>query len=281
MRSDNSSIRNLEQIQEKDPSAAPSRLGTLLVASLAGACIAFAVFALARRPPAAKTAKPDPLADLASKAAPAASARTRSGAVGNDVAFPDLLSDEPNPTTALAVIREGAAAASASGSGAISLPPGVQPAGATVTPPPASDRLPVVPLPAQNYLSLSPVVTRPRDSLTAMAHQASAPSGPEAGEGSSGGYQLQVSSFRLQEEAQRFSTALRQRGHRAHVESALVPGKGTWFRVRVGPFKGKIEALKYRREFEQREHMVPFLVEPLDKLQVAQGHKGKMPHITD
>jgi hypothetical protein len=32
--------------------------------------------------------------------------------------------------------------------------------------------------------------------------------------------------------------------------------------VRVGPFRSKVEATSYRNEFEKREHLVPFLVEP-------------------
>jgi DedD protein len=267
---DNVNLRNLEQIQEREPSSGGSRVGTFVMASVAGACVVFAVLALMRRPSAATSPKTDPLADLVTKSSPAGSARG-SPLSGRDVAFPELLSDDPNPTTALATIGP-----AASGSAQFALPPGLP-----TTPPPAADRLTVVPLPAQNYLSLSPVVTQPRDSLTAMAHQASAPTGPEANEGASGGYQLQVSSFRVQEEAQKFSQALRKRGHRAHYESAIVPGKGTWYRVRVGPFRTKLEAMHYRHEFEQREHMVPFLVEPPDKLQSAQARRGKMPHNPD
>lgn len=263
---DSGNIRNLEQIQERDPGGPGSRLGTLIIASIAGACIVFAAVALARRPAATQPARPDPLAELAGKSSPAA-AKSASTINERDIAFPDLLSDSPNPTAALATIPHGSSSAMAAAS----------PSG----PPAAADKLPVVPLPAQNFLSLSPVVTQPRDGLTAAANQASIPTGPEAAEGSSGGFQLQVSSFRLQEEATRFSAALRKRGHRAHFESALVPGKGTWYRVRIGPFKAKGEALAYRREFEQREHMVPFLVEPPDQRRGAMARSGRLPRNPD
>ena len=85
------------------------------------------------------------------------------------------------------------------------------------------------------------------------------PPGPE---GHTGGYQLQASSFRSETEASAFATALRQRGHKAYVEAAQVTGRGTWFRVRVGPFKTQHEAGAYRAEFEKREHLAPFMVEP-------------------
>ena len=128
--------------------------------------------------------------------------------------------------------------------------------------PPASDRLAVVPLPAKNIVGSSPVVSRPRDALTQLAKEASSVTTPPVEEGRAGGYQLQTSSFRNEEEAGLFATALRRRGHRAYVEPAQVSGRGSWFRVRVGPFRSKAEATNYRTEFEKREHLVPFLVEP-------------------
>lgn len=276
MRTDHVSIRNLDQIQERETKGANGRLSTYLMASIAGACIVFALIALVKRPALTKPPKTDPLADLVSKNAAAASAaRSQVNMAGRDMAFPNLLSDDPNPTTALATIAS-ASTSPAPASSALGFPNE-----APTSPPAAADKLPVVPLPAQNYLSLGPVVTQPRDSLTAMANQASAPTGPEAPEGQSGGYQLQVSSFRVLEDAEGFAGALRKRGHRAHCESATLPGKGTWYRVRIGPFKIKAAALRYRRDFEQRERMVPFLVDPPDKLVAAQAHKGKLPHNRD
>ena len=179
---DSGNLRNIDQIQEGDPKkGGGSRLGTLVMASVAGACVVFAVFALAKKPQTSQPVKTDPLADLAQKAGAAPSANGAALA-GRDVAFPGLLSDDPNPTTAMASIRKSKEAnAAASAEGQFVLPPG-----APTDPPPAADRLPVVPLPAQNYLALSPVVTRPRDSLTAMAQQASTPTGDQAAAGGPG-----------------------------------------------------------------------------------------------
>ena len=130
---------------------------------------------------------------------------------------------------------------------------------------PSGDRLPTTPLPAQNMLGASPVVTRPRDSLTRAASDAaeSAASGATAAPaGREGGYQLQVSSFRTQGEADVFSGQLRARGHKAYVVEAHVPGRGTWYRVRIGPFTSQHAAASYRSGFEGREHVVPFIVPP-------------------
>jgi cell division septation protein DedD len=122
-------------------------------------------------------------------------------------------------------------------------------------------------LPAQAVLEASPVVTRPRDALTKAASaaaqiEAPAPSDELAPAGHEGGYQLQVSSFRAQGDAQGFADQLRARGHKAYVVEAHVPGRGTWFRVRVGPFQTQHAAAQYRAGFEGREHVVPFIVTP-------------------
>ena len=135
-------------------------------------------------------------------------------------------------------------------------------------PPPAADRLSVVPLPAQNVLEATPIVTRPRDALTrAASDQAQLGIDPAstADAGREGGYQLQVSSFRTTGEASHFSEQLRARGHHAYVVEAHVPGRGTWYRVRIGPFTTQIQASNYRSTFEAREHVVPFIVPPQPK----------------
>ncbi|MDB5212304.1 MAG: Adventurous gliding motility protein, partial [Myxococcaceae bacterium] len=91
---------------------------------------------------------------------------------------------------------------------------------------------------------------------SAASGAAAAPAGRE------GGYQLQVSSFRTQGEADTFSGQLRARGHKAYVVEAHVPGRGTWYRVRIGPFTSQHAAASYRSGFEGREHVVPFIVPP-------------------
>jgi cell division septation protein DedD len=169
-----------------------------------------------------------------------------------EVTFPRMLSDDDRPTTALAAVRP-------SGSGA--------PFVAASAPPPPTDRLPVVPLPAQTVLEATPIVTRPRDALTKVATDAAQITTPPessdtAAAGHDGGYQLQVSSFHTQPEANAFADQLRARGHHAYVLEARVPGRGTWYRVRVGPFTTQHAATQYRSSFEAKEHVVPFIVPP-------------------
>ena len=177
----------------------------------------------------------------------------------HDVTFPSILSDGDHPTTVLAAVRAG------SGSAVMVAPSSAPP---PVGPPPAADKLSVVGLPAQNVLDASPVLTRPRDALTKSATdsaQVNTAGSPTASAGHDGGYQLQVSSFRAEAEANQFGDQLRARGHKAYVLEAHVNGRGTWYRVRIGPFKTQHEAATYRASFEAREHVVPFIVPPAGK----------------
>lgn len=258
---DASAVRNLDEIQEDEPGSQPSRAGALVLASLGGACIVFAAALLMRSPPKAKVVSHDPLGDLVAQAHPMGSAAATAApeTVGHDVTFPALLSDAKRPTTALEAVRDakGNIVRPAATSLPFDLPPG-----APTTPPPATDRLPVVPLPAQNVIEGPPADPAPGDTLGSMAKQVARESGQEAPAGGPGGYQLQVSSFKTQAEADAFSSALRRRGHKAYVEPADVKGRGRWFRVRVGPFKYRHSAVIYRQDFEAKERMVTFIVDP-------------------
>ena len=194
-----------------------------------------------------------------------------------------MLSDDQSPTTALAAVKGGPRPASAPPAPAAAMPRrrrSIRDAAVDARhrgrsrrsslPPPPTDRLPVVPLPAQNVLEASPIVTRPRDTLDACRDRPGADhdrrARPSAPSGHEGGYQLQVSSFRTQAEANQFADQLRARSHKAYVVEAHVAGRGTWYRVRVGPFPTQARGggVPLRR-FETREHVVPFIVLPQGK----------------
>lgn len=259
-RLETAAVRNLDEIQEDDPSARPSRAGALVLASLGGAVIVFAAVALMRSPPKTKVVSTDPLGQLVAQARPVSSAPVAPVQVGEEVTFPGTLSDAKSPTTALEAVRDLKAAAAASSAAAL---PFALPPGAPTTPPSAADRLPVVPLPAQHVLQTGPTESAPGDTLSAMARHVSRDEGAEtAPTGTPGGYQLQVSSFKTQPEADSFAAALRRRGHKAYVEPANVKGRGLWYRVRIGPFKFRHAAGVYRQDFESKERMVTFIVDP-------------------
>jgi DedD protein len=257
------SVRNLEQIQEADGGRSTPRGVTILLVALGGACVVFAGMAFTGRK-STSTAKTDPLGELVAQQAKAGAKPVQPTDLhSDDVTFPGILSDHGAPPTAMAAVPRGRDGANPA------LRPSPTSTAETVpvapgTAPPPTDRLTVVPLPAQQVLEASPVVKRPRDSLTRAANDATqgAPQAQAAPAGREGGYQLQVSSFRTQAEADSFSTQLRARGHKAYVVEAHVPGRGTWYRVRIGPFSTQRAASVYRAGFEGREHVVPFIVPP-------------------
>jgi cell division septation protein DedD len=266
---DSAAVRNLDEIREADPGARPSRVGALVLASLGGACIVFAAVLLLRSPPKERPVNADPLGDLVAKAHPAGAAPSpREQALGRDVTFPSILSDSKSPTTALEAVRTPRPVDTAAAQvppGALGTP-GAVPAALAGDPGSlsmlAADRLPPMPLPAQHVLQILPSETTPRDTLSSMARKVSRDDGAESPPGAPGGYQLQVSSFKTQEEANKFAAALRRRGHRAYIEPANVKGRGLWYRVRIGPFKYRHSAVIYRQEFEAKERLVTFIVDP-------------------
>ena len=244
---DPSSVRNLERIQEKDDVSRMPRAVSITLLVLGGACIVLSAMALGGKKSGEAAPKNDPLGELVtSQKKPVASVAKTSDLTATDVTFPSILSDNAKPTTALA---------------AVNAKPETT-AGPT-QPPPPTDVIPVVPLPAQNVLEASSVVTHPRDGLTKAASEAQANDGAQsAPAGHDGNYQLQVSSFKTREEADAFAQQLRVRGHKAYVIQANVPSRGTWYRVRVGPFPTQAAASAYRSSFEAKEHVVPFVVPP-------------------
>lgn len=261
MKNDNlGTMRNLDELHEADETPG-SKVSAVVLASIGGALIVFAAFLLVKSP-SRSNSEPhvDPLGDLVSKVQPGSTASP-----SLDVTFPRLLSSAASPTTALEAVRDGKKA--------VEDPEFVLPPGHPTAPPPALDRLPVVPLPAQQILAeAGRETTAPSDSLTSMARHASRETGTEVERGAAGGFQLQVSSFNDATEAEAFAAALRRRGHRAYVEPAYVKGRGLWHRVRIGPFKYKRSADTYRQEFEAKERLVTFIVSPpKTKVRLGEG----------
>jgi DedD protein len=262
--SDPTNLRNLDQLQEDEADRRMPKSVTAALVVLGGGCVVFAALALGGRTSQVQAPKVDPLGDLVAQRPSRQAAGSNAQAsdlLPRDVTFPQMLSDDDKPTTALAAVRPQGSSMPA-------------PAPIPSKPPPPTDRLPVVPLPAQAVLEATSIVTRPRDTMTRAASDAAqistpaATSGDTAPAGHEGGYQLQVSSFRTQGEAQSFADQLRARGHKAYVVEAHVPTRGTWFRVRIGPFQTQHAAAQYRTGFEAREHVVPFVVPPAAKGQV-------------
>lgn len=249
-------VRNLEQIQEADGRLGGGRLATLVLAALGGSAVVIAGITMAARSGPAASSTVDPLAALVAEAQAQEQERVGPEHLDRqDASFPGILSDGAHSTTALAVVKDaqGRLVEQPAGSGE-----------ADATPPPATDQLPVVPLPVGSLLQATPVTTEPKDRLTAMAARVA--SGSDGGElaplGNDGGIQLQVASFKAQADADQLVEQLRRRGHSAFRQAAQVRGRGLWHRVRIGPFASRYEANLYKKKFEASERMAPFVVDP-------------------
>ena len=66
--------------------------------------------------------------------------------------------------------------------------------------------------------------------------------GANDGPARSGDYTIQVSSFQSAEESMAFASTLERKGFRPYVVSAKIPGRGTWYRVRLGRFNSEAGA---------------------------------------
>ena len=264
-------VRNLDLIQETDRDRGTSRASAMVMASFGGACVVFAALALMRSPAEADAAPADPLGDLVAASQGDAPRPDGDRIDTADVTFPAVLTDQEHPTTAMEAVRRRKNSAPPEVDGADSeLPRAPSPADGFASspydgPPPATDRLPVVPLPAQDVLAGTPEANiAGSDTLRNLAKHVSREKEDVkiAEAGRPGGYQLQVSSFKEQGDAEAFAMVLRRRGHKAYVEKAHVKGRGTWHRVKIGPFKYRRSADLYRQDFEAKERMVGFVVNP-------------------
>ncbi|MCA9537219.1 MAG: SPOR domain-containing protein [Myxococcales bacterium] len=270
-------MRNLEQIQETEPDDGSSRrLGMLAMAALATVMLVFAMGTMLQAGADDPAEAEDPLAALDRaagtqlRAEEAAEPDVRVDA--RALRFHETLSATPSGADDRPEVEAALAAAAAE----LNYPdplPGVpaamaqMPAGLGVM---DSDTvmqaLPaaVAASPDSGDLSLAmggdPMVAA---ALPAVARQREPR--VRASAGSDGLYTLQVISYRTREEAEIFAEALRGRGHQSFVTEAEVGDRGTFFRVRIGPFENAREAARYRATFEQEEQMNTYVVRRRDE----------------
>lgn len=76
-----------------------------------------------------------------------------------------------------------------------------------------------------------------------------APTDPTSGEGA---FSLQAMSSSSHDEANKFSEKLMRAGVSAYVVQADIPGRGRWYRVRIGRFGTREEAMKYGEQSKMR-----------------------------
>jgi DedD protein len=66
-----------------------------------------------------------------------------------------------------------------------------------------------------------------------------------------GSWTLQLSAYQDRTEADRFAAGLRDKGYAPYIVEAAIPGKGTWYRVRMGRFGSRDAASRYMDDFRR------------------------------
>ena len=72
-------------------------------------------------------------------------------------------------------------------------------------------------------------------------------------------FTLQIKATQSQPEAARFSARLTSEGFHPFVAEAELPGKGRWYRVRVGHFDSRAKADRYLMDFKRETHLEAFV----------------------
>lgn len=256
----NTAVRDLEQIEERDPTEHEAhfrRAAAFVLAAIVTLGLVYGMAAVLSDPEPENVVDHDPLAALSQSEALAVEA----DAIGEEdldslevdrsaLTFPTTLVGDDRPEVAAAL----AAATAEHESLGAHEPAGFAP---VVLPPPS---LPAIPAAVAATGGIEPLVEASRrDPL--VAESMPEPEPVERGTvGHEGEYILQVVSYRTEDEADSFARALRDKGHDTYVEEADVEDRGRFYRVRIGPFETRGEALRYRRRFEQAEEMDTFVV---------------------
>lgn len=105
----------------------------------------------------------------------------------------------------------------------------------------------------------TPTRTAPKASLNDAFDRAQPkPASPE-GTAGEGDFTLQLSASQNPTEAEAFAQRLRSRGYAPYVVSGEVPGRGTFYRVRMGSFPTREAAARYLEDFKRETQMDGFI----------------------
>ncbi|HET6146382.1 MAG TPA: SPOR domain-containing protein [Polyangia bacterium] len=149
-------------------------------------------------------------------------------------------------------------------------PPPRSPVASAAKPAPAAARVPAVAkvssapalVPAPVKASAPPAGKLPAVSISRAAPAAPAPPKPPAAVPAPpapprGRFTLQLSSFADRGEAD--ALARRYSAQGAYVVATEVPGKGTWYRVRVGSYGSSQEAIAAKGSFEKQTNTIAYI----------------------
>src|SRR5215468_10535015 len=72
-------------------------------------------------------------------------------------------------------------------------------------------------------------------------------------------FTLQLSSTHTRADANRFAARLREKGYTPTVVEAQVPGRGTWYRVRLGNFPSRETATRFLSDFRRETQLDAYI----------------------
>jgi DedD protein len=197
-------------------------------------------------PKATAAAKPEPKPAEAPKAAAAA-------------AKPAALKPTPDPDTGELPAMDAAEEDAIASGKTVQPKPEAKPVEAPKVA--AAPKPEVKPEPVKGKVEETPVATRTAaregGMKEAIARAQALPQEPqrpaEAVKG--GAFTLQLSAFQSRPEADRFAARLRDKGYAPYILAAEVPGKGTWYRVRMGSFASREAAGRYLTDFKRETQL--------------------------
>jgi len=138
-----------------------------------------------------------------------------------------------------------------------STPPAVSPAPAQAAPQ-ALARATSAPVEAKPQLAAVPAPSEPvRGARPPQSARPVVPVKAQSAkpEGKSGIFTLQLSSTQTRADANRFAARLREKGYAPTVVEAQVPGRGTWYRVRLGNFSSRETATRFLTDFRRETQL--------------------------
>ena len=77
--------------------------------------------------------------------------------------------------------------------------------------------------------------------------------------GTSGEFTLQLSSFQDRAEADQFTEKLRKEGLKPYLLPTRIPGRGVWYRVRLGHYKNWEQAVAAKQGFERKQRLIAYV----------------------
>jgi len=108
--------------------------------------------------------------------------------------------------------------------------------------------------------SSEPVPSKAKPADVKESKPAVIPTVAAAGDSKSKGrYSLQLSSFQDKSEAETF--AQKFEGERPYMVVSEIPGKGTWYRVRVGDYASAKDALAAKLSFEKKHSVIAYVAQ--------------------